>query len=142
MTELAYSHAKGSFLVQELPCPKRKCWLAFMFLFLSFFFFFLNGQTERGRLQSKKNPINLKPILILAESNNNDLRCLTLLNANPIPISVPLETNEQVHPTIPYPPQHVWPPVLIKQPSRDLIICHCSFAKSNVDFFSFCEQTS
>lgn len=28
----------------------------------------------------QENPRNLKPILILAESNNNYLRCLTLLN--------------------------------------------------------------
>lgn len=63
---------------------------SYVSFFVFFLFFFLNGQTERGRLKSKKNPRNLKPILILAESNNNDLRCLTLLNANPILISVPL----------------------------------------------------
>lgn len=51
---------------------------------VSYFLFFM----IQRKTQSKKNPRNLKPILILAESNNNNLRCLTLLNATPI--SVPL----------------------------------------------------
>lgn len=70
MTELAFFfHAKGRSQVQELPCQKLKCWLAFFLM-----------ARPREEDSEQENPRNLKPILILAESNNNYLRCLILLN--------------------------------------------------------------
>lgn len=48
----------------------------------------------------QENPRNLKPILILAESNNNDFKVLDTPERDSILISVPLGNKmNKVHPT-------------------------------------------